>query len=314
MQVHQDIHHLPAFRKAVVTIGTFDGVHTGHRKIVDQLKAEAERIGGETVLITFHPHPRQVVQSGARTVPLILTIEEKKELLEAAGLDHLVIVPFTEAFSRLTAREYVEEFLIRYFHPHTLIIGYDHRFGAGREGNYQLLEKYREQGHFHLLEIAGHLIQESSVSSTRIREALLEGKTEEVAELLGYSFFFEGEVVEGNKLGRTLGFPTANLEPADTGKIIPGNGVYAVKVELRNTGEVFNGMMNIGLRPTVGGSRRMIEAHLFDFNRDIYGTVLRVTVLRRLRAEQKFDGLDALKDQLQRDAAASRQYLDGLNA
>ncbi|MBC7850948.1 MAG: adenylyltransferase/cytidyltransferase family protein, partial [Chitinophagaceae bacterium] len=211
MQVHRNIEILPEFRKAVVTIGTFDGVHAGHRKIIEQLIRDAISVGGESVIITFHPHPRKVVRDGQSPVALINTIEEKIELLETTGIDHLVIVPFTEAFSQLTARQYVEQFLIGRFHPHIVIIGYDHHFGQGREGNFRLLEEYRDNGAFILREIPEHLLRENIVSSTAIRTALQEGKTEEANELLGYTFFFDGRVVEGRKLGRTLGYPTANL-------------------------------------------------------------------------------------------------------
>lgn len=308
MQVHEHIDQLPAFRNAVVTIGTFDGVHLGHRKILDQLKQEARRIHGETVLITFHPHPRQVIRAGASPVPQLNTMAEKKQLLEAAGLDHLVVVPFTEAFSKLSARDYIEDFLIRYFHPHTLIIGYDHHFGAGREGNYTLLEQYRNNGAFQLLEISEHLLRENTVSSTRIREALKSGQIPEATELLGHPYSFEGLVVEGNKLGRTIGYPTANLEIQPPEKLLPANGVYAVQAELTATGEWFTAMMNIGMRPTVGGTKLMTEVHLFDFNRDIYGQHLRIFVHHRLREEQRFNGLEALKAQLALDATNSQAY------
>lgn len=301
MQVHTQIANLPQFKKAVITIGTFDGVHLGHKMILEQVIEEANSIGGETVIITFHPHPRKIVGAGKKPIFLINTIQEKIGLLEEAGIDHLVVVPFTEDFAQLTAKEYVEDFLLKHFHPHTIIIGYDHHFGAGREGNYHLLEEYQKNGHFILKEIPEHLLRDSSVSSTRIRENILEGKIEEANELLGYSFFFEGTVVEGNKLGRTIGYPTANLEIADPEKIIPGNGVYAVEAYLGSTFEVLQGMMNIGVRPTVGGTKRVIEVNLFSFNQDIYGKVLKVIVNSFLRKEKKFDGLEGLKKQLALD-------------
>lgn len=301
MQVHTQIANLPVFRKAVVTIGTFDGVHLGHKMILEQVIEEADRIGGETVIITFHPHPRKVIGTGKKPIYLINSIKEKIGLLEEAGIDHLVIVPFTETFAQLTATEYVEDFLLKHFHPHTIIIGYDHHFGAGREGDFHLLGEYQKAGHFQLKEIPEQLIRNSSVSSTRIRESLMEGRIEEANELLGYSFFFEGTVVEGNKLGRTIGFPTANLEIADPEKIIPANGVYAVEAYLASSFEVLKGMMNIGIRPTVGGTKRVIEVNLFSFNQDIYGQVLKVIVNNFLRKEIKFDGLEALKKQLALD-------------
>lgn len=307
MKVYHSTEQMPAFRNAVVTIGTFDGVHIGHQQILTQLKQEAERIQGETVIITFHPHPRKVVAAGQAPVYLINTIEEKIELLERNGIDNLVIVPFTEAFSQQTPEEYCEHFLIEKFHPHTVIIGYDHRFGKGRKGDYKLLEDYSARLGFELKEIPAHVINESTVSSTRIREAVLGGNIELAKSLLGYDFFFGGKVVEGNKLGRTLGYPTANLQLSTEEKLVPGNGVYAVTVVLPS-GEVKQGMMNIGVRPTVDGTKRMIEVNIFDFNQDIYGSELRVYVQKYLRGEQKFNGLDALKQQLSVDKETVLRY------
>lgn len=307
MKVYHSTEQMPAFRKAVVTIGTFDGVHIGHQQILSQLKQEAARIQGETVIITFHPHPRKVVAAGQTPVFLINTIEEKIELLERNGIDNLVIVPFTEDFARQTPEEYCEHFLIEKFHPHTVIIGYDHRFGQARKGDYKLLELYSEKLGFELKEIPAHVINESTVSSTRIREAILNGNIELAKSLLGYDFFFEGKVVEGNKLGRTLGYPTANLQVGIEEKLVPGNGVYAVTVALPD-GTQKNGMMNIGVRPTVDGKKRMIEVNIFDFDKDIYGITLRVYVKKYLRGEQKFDGLDALKQQLTIDKEQSLAF------
>jgi riboflavin kinase/FMN adenylyltransferase len=312
---------IPVFKRAVITIGTFDGVHLGHRQILEQLKQEADRIDGETVIITFHPHPRKVVAAGQSPVQLINTIEEKIELLESNGIDHLVIVPFTPVFSQMSPESYIEDFLIQQFHPHTVIIGYDHRFGQGRKGDYKLLEVYSERGLFRLKEIPAHLINDNTVSSTRIREAVLTGHIAIANSLLGYPFFFEGTVIEGNKLGRTLGYPTANVSIGNEEKLVPGNGVYAVTVESREsiagslslapdsrlqTQGSLKGMMNIGVRPTVDGTKRVIEVNIFDFNEDIYGQTLRVYVKEYLRGEQKFNGLDALKEQLAQDEAAAR--------
>ncbi len=309
MKVHTEITALPHFNNAVVTIGTFDGVHLGHRQIIDQLKEEARKINGETVIITFYPHPRKIVGS-KNTLYLINTPEEKQELLSAQGVDHLVIVPFTQDFANQTAEDYVENFLIRYFHPHTLIIGYDHRFGQGRKGNFHLLEQYAAGNRFQLIEISPHLLHESAVSSTRIRENLLSGNLKEANELLGYDYFFEGVVVEGNKLGRTIGYATANLQISEPEKLVPGNGVYAVLGELKNNEKtLLKGMMNVGIRPTVNGTMRTIEVHLLNFDKDIYGAFLKVYLKKFLRPEQKFSGLDALKDQLAKDKRA----VEGLN-
>jgi riboflavin kinase/FMN adenylyltransferase len=304
MIVHKQIDQLPQFRKAVITIGTFDGVHTGHQQIIQQLRDEAISIQGETVIITFDPHPRKIIGSTGKKIKLINTLEEKIELLTLHGIDHLAIVPFTEEFSRLTCQQYVEEFLIKNFHPHTIIIGYDHRFGKGREGDYHLLEKLSETFGYILKEIPVHVLNSISVSSTRIRDAIENSEIDIANELLGYPFFFEGRVVEGNRQGRSIGYPTANLNIEDEEKLIPGNGVYAVECEVRNSGPAgkhLKGMMNIGIRPTIGGTHRTIEVNIFDFTEDIYGRVLRVYLKKFLRKEKKFSGLDALKDQLEKD-------------
>ncbi len=309
MKVHRDISHLPLFTRAVITIGTFDGVHSGHRKIIDQLRTEAAQVQGESVIITFHPHPRSVIKAGQSPVSLINTIEEKIELLEKSGIDHLVIVPFTQEFSRLSATDYVEKFLVDRFHPHTVIIGYDHHFGAGRTGDFKLLEQYRDKGFFELKEIPELLLNENIVSSTAIRRNIVEGKIEMANQLLGYDFFFEGKVVHGNKLGRTLGYPTANLEVAGTDKLIPANGIYAVEAMLDRQPQLLKGMMSIGIRPTIGGTSRVIEVNLFDFSRDIYHSTLRIYVKHYLREELKFDGLESLTRQIGQDEIDARQLL-----
>src|SRR6476619_2771367 len=232
MQVHNNINMLPVFRNAVVTIGTFDGVHTGHQQIIAQLKQEAAAINGETVIITFHPHPRKIISE--KKFFILNTLEEKIHLLEVKEIDHLVIVPFDEAFAHQSAEEYVTNFLFEKFHPHTVIIGYDHRFGKDRQGDYHLLEDYGKKLGFTVKEIPEHLLHKVIVSSTRIREALLVGDIVTANEYLGYDYSFEGIVVEGDRLGRQLGYPTANLKIEDSEKLIPGNGIYAVEVQLVN--------------------------------------------------------------------------------
>jgi riboflavin kinase/FMN adenylyltransferase len=302
MKVHQNIERLPAFNKAVVTIGTFDGVHLGHQQIITQLKKEAARIEGETVLVTFDPHPRKIVSE--KPLQLINTLDEKIELLEKKGINHLVVIPFTTAFSAQPAEQYVEDFLIGRFHPHTVIIGYDHRFGKNRVGDFKLLERYASNYAFELIEIPGQVIDEATISSTKIREALLQGKPEEARRFLSYDYFFEGMVTEGNKLGRTIGYPTANLQIQGEDKLVPANGVYAVTIALKNSSSennIYKGMMNIGVRPTIDGTKKVIEVNIFDFNKDIYGQSMRVYLRKYLRPEQKFDGLEALKAQLARD-------------
>ncbi len=318
MRIYNHIDQLPAFRKAVITIGTFDGVHTGHARILEQLRQEAARIDGETVIITFYPHPRKIVKGGAEEVRLLNTLSEKIQLLAWQKIDHLVIVPFTETFSQMSAEDYIRIFLVEKFHPHTVIIGYDHRFGKGRQGDYHLLEQYSKSEGFELQEIPVHLLNEVSVSSTRIREAIQRTDIATANQLLGYPFFFSGKVVKGNQLGRTLGYPTANLQMENAEKLIPGDGIYAVEASLVAEGaaedQLFSaprlkGMMSIGLRPTIGISDRTIEVNLFDFNADIYDRELRVFVRKYLRAELKFSGLDALKDALAQDKVNSLEAL-----
>lgn len=338
MKVYFSTDNIPAFNRAVLTIGTFDGVHLGHQQILEQLKQEAARIAGETVIITFHPHPRKVVAATQPAFHLLNTIEERIELLDKNGIDHLVVVPFTAAFAQQTPEAYIEHFLVEKFHPHTIIIGYDHRFGQGRTGNYKLLEAYCDRSGFRLMEIPAHVIDENTVSSTRIRQAILDGRIEQANSLLGYDFFFEGTVVEGNKLGRVLGYPTANLRIENEEKLVPGNGIYVVEAELlsreagvesreagvesRESGvgsqktqgaefhvpHLLKGMMSIGIRPTITDNRRTIEVNLFDFNATIYGRTLRVYVKKYLRPEEKFDGLEALKVQLAKDKEDTLRY------
>lgn len=316
MHVHRDIDRLPAFRNAVITIGTFDGVHLGHRQIIEQLKSVAQSVKGETVIITFHPHPRKILKEGQSPVSLITTIEERIELLNEAGIDHLVVTPFTEEFSKVSAADYIEHFLLAKFHPHTVIIGYDHHFGEGRKGNFKMLEEFSKKGLFDLKEIPAHLLDQNLVSSTAIRKNIAMGQIKEANELLGYDFFFEARIVHGNKIGRTLGYPTANLILENEEKLEPGNGIYAVRAQIIDTGEKgrtysasFKGMMSIGIRPTIGGISRVIEVHLFDFDSNIYDKLLRVYVCHFLRPETKFDGLDALRKQLDEDKKQSVRFL-----
>ncbi len=301
MQVHYDITQLPVFKNAVITIGTFDGVHSGHQQIIRQLLTEALAIHGETVVITFNPHPKMVV-GATHEIKVLSTLAEKITLLEAYGVHHLVVVPFTNQFAAQTADAYISNFLVARFHPHTIIIGYDHRFGAGRNGDYHLLEDEAAANNFKVKEIPEHVLQDITISSTRIREALVKGDVPTANKFLGYDYFFSGKVVEGNKLGRTIGYPTANLSVNDVYKLIPGNGVYTVKILCSDLpGQQLQGMMNIGIRPTVDGTKKVIEVNIFNFDKDIYGKNLTVFVLHKLRDEIKFTGLEALKVQLAKD-------------
>lgn len=318
MQVHQLPDQLAHFNKAIITIGTFDGVHTGHQQILHQLKEEAQAVGGETVIITFNPHPRKVLGKHPEHLKLLNTLQEKIGLLEKENIDHVVIVPFTPEFANQSATDYIEKFLVEKFHPHTIIIGYDHQFGHNREGNYKLLEAVKEQYGFKVKEIPEHVLHNSTISSTKVRQAILKGDIGDANECLGYHYFFEGTVVPGNKLGRTIGYPTANLEIADPDKLIPCDGVYAVSLALIDNINApiapssFNaglkGMMNIGIRPTIGGTKRVIEVNIFDFDQDIYDRHVRVYMHKRLRGEIKFNGLDALKAQLAQDKEQTLQY------
>ncbi|MGK2864776.1 MAG: bifunctional riboflavin kinase/FAD synthetase [Chitinophagaceae bacterium] len=316
MEVHYNTDQLPAFNNAIVTIGTFDGVHMGHRKIIDKLKEEALKFNGETVIITFHPHPRKVVSSTILGIRLINTLDEKIELLKQLGIDHLVVVPFTDAFANQQAEDYVQHFLVNKFQPHTVIIGYDHRFGKERKGDYLLLEKLAPLYNYQLKEIPKHVLDEISISSTRIREALLNGQIETADKLLGYEFFFSGTVIHGDKLGRKLGYPTANLKVEDEEKIYPGNGIYAVYGKLlsagkspQNDSDRLKGMMSIGFRPTFDGKKRVIEVNLFNFNSEIYNETLRIYVKKYLRQEVKYDTLEELVKQIDQDKIDSLKVL-----
>jgi riboflavin kinase / FMN adenylyltransferase len=312
MQVHHNIQNLPVFKNAVITIGTFDGVHSGHQQIIRQMLSEAKAIGGETVVITFHPHPKMVVTGAKQDIKVLNTLAEKITLLQKHGVHHLVVVPFTNAFAEQTAHAYIKDFLVARFHPHTIIIGYDHRFGAGRKGDYHLLEDEAPENNFVVKEIPEHVLQNITISSTKIRTALLDGDITTASEFLGYPYFFSGKVVEGNKLGRTIGYPTANLSIEDEYKLIPGNGVYAAEVIVNGESSdvSLKGMMNIGVRPTVGGTiNRVIEVNIFNFDADIYGQELTVFVKTKLRDEIKFNGLEELKKQLAKDKEDSLRNL-----
>ena len=314
MQVHTDINQLPNFKNAAITIGTFDGVHSGHLQIINQLKKEAAENNGESVIITFHPHPRMVLPTknpNQSPLKLLNTLQEKIELLARQNVDHLVIVPFTLDFSHQLAEEYISHFLVEKFHPTTIITGYDHRFGKDRKGDYHLLEKYQEAFNYTVKEIPEYVLDHIAISSTKIRQALSVGDISTANESLGYEYFFTGTVVDGNHLGKTLGYPTANISIENEYKLVPAYGVYAVTVELgdssieeKNSFKAiahYKGMMNIGIRPTIGDNKIMIEVNIFDFNENIYGRTLRVHVKQFMREEIKFDSLEDLIKQIDQD-------------
>jgi riboflavin kinase/FMN adenylyltransferase len=310
MKVHYDLTQLPAFKNAIITMGAFDGVHRGHQQIIARLQFLAQKVQGESVIITFHPHPRKVISSVPGEIKQLTSLNERIQLLEKAGIDHLVVVNFDYHFSNLTAEQYVEDFLVARFHPHTVIIGYDHRFGNKRNGNLELLKKYSNQLNFEVEEINEQIVDGEIVSSTHIRNYLLERDIQKANSLLGYAYFFEGFIVRGNQIGRTIGFPTANLHINDEEKLIPANGVYAVKV----TGscldhQIYNGMMNIGVRPTVDGQKKVIEVNIFHFDADIYENNITVFVYDYIRGEVKFEGLEGLKAQLNQDKVTAANLL-----
>ena len=310
MTVHQDLKQLPTFKNAVITTGAFDGVHVGHQEIISRMKQIALEIKGETVIITFHPHPRKVISSIPGEIKQLTSLEERIELLTNSGIDHLVVVNFDYAFSNLSADEYIKNFLFDHFHPNTILVGYDHRFGNGRNGNFELLKKFGHELGFKVEKIHEKIISDEIVSSTHIRNYILEHQIEKANALLGYPYLFEGFVVRGNQIGRTIGFPTANLHINNEEKIIPSNGVYAVKVKGNCLGNIiYNGMMNIGIRPTVDGQKKVIEVHILDFDQDIYEQNLTVMVYEYIRGEVKFDGLDALKAQLAKDKITAAAIL-----
>jgi len=309
MRIHRDLTHLPALRRAVITIGTFDGVHSGHRYIIQQLQETAAACDGETVIITFDPHPREVLQPGGAPVKLLTTLEEKTELLAKQGIDHLVIVPFTREFSELSARAYLEDFLIEKFNPHTIIIGYDHRFGHNREGGLELLEAEQNRYGFQLVEIPQQIVHDLAVSSTKIRKSLQDGNIQLANELLGYHYFLEGTVIHGDKMGRQLGYPTANIELPDPRKLIPAQGIYAIKVYLDKQPSPLKGVMSIGTRPTFNGIDLRLEAHIFDFSQEIYDRLLRVEIISYIRANLKFDNIQDLIAQMDKDSLAAKNVL-----
>ncbi|MEY4135356.1 MAG: bifunctional riboflavin kinase/FAD synthetase [Saprospiraceae bacterium] len=300
MKVHTQIEHLPVFRNAVLTIGSFDGVHKGHQKIIGQVNQLARNIGGESVLVTFHPHPRTIVYPKEGNVQLLNTLEEKIELLEAFGIDHLVVVPFTIEFSQLSADEYIERFLVGKFHPVIIAIGFDHRFGLGRHGDINFLRWHGKHFGYEVVEIERHDVEDIAVSSTKIRRAVESGDVRRAALLMGHYFTLSGKVVHGKKIGKQMGFPTANIALGDKTKLLPPDGVYAVFVRLK-TGH-FGGMLYIGSRPTLENKgQQSIEVNIFGWNQAIYGESIVVEFIDFIRGDLKFEHLGQLRKQLLRD-------------
>ncbi|MDR3679673.1 MAG: bifunctional riboflavin kinase/FAD synthetase [Flavipsychrobacter sp.] len=299
MAIFFNITTLPAFKNAVVTIGTFDGVHLGHRCILQEVVSQAKTINGESVLITFDPHPRKLIFPD-QELKLLTPLPTKLELVTDAGIDHVVVVPFTRDFANLSAEDYISQFLVQYFKPHTIIIGHDHQFGHDRKGGIDLLQQLSKQYDYQVVEIPAQLIDEAAVSSTKIRKAITAGHVQDAAHMLGRYYTLTGKVIKGRQLGRTIGYPTANITPNDPAQVVPAIGIYAVTVQVASG--TFNGMLSIGYNPTVTDEQKInIEVNIFDFDQDIYGQELELSFVTYLRNEEKFASLEALKEQLAKD-------------
>lgn len=292
--------------KSAVTIGTFDGVHIGHKKIIERLNLAAKQNNLESIILTFFPHPRMVLQKDA-DIKLINTMDERSEILEQSGLNHLVIHPFSEEFSQLSAEEYVKQMLVKYLKAKKIIIGYDHRFGKGRTANINDLINYGNEFDFDVEEISKQEIEDVAVSSTKIRKALLNGEIEKANTYLGYNFMLTGKIEKGRQIGRTLGYPTANMKIAETYKLIPKQGVYIVSSLVE--GKTYYGMMNIGTNPTVNGTKQSIETHFFDTQINLYDKKIKIELLKRIRDEKKFDSMEELKKAMSEDEDFAREYI-----
>jgi len=307
MRIFNSIGRLPDFSNTVFTQGTFDGVHLGHQKILKRLKDETEKAGGESVLLTFWPHPRLFLFPEDNELKLLQTLEEKIDELEKAGVDNAVVLPFTREFSQMLPEEFIKDFLVNSLNIHTAIIGYDHRFGRNREGDIQLLKSCQSQYNYKVLEIGPEDINDITISSTKIRNSLLSGDVDTANAYLGRSYSFSGKVVHGKKLGRTIGFPTANLAINHPNKLIPAIGVYAVQCKVDD--RIFGGMMNIGNNPTVPGKDFSVEVNIFDFSAEIYDKVIEIFVLAKIRDEKKFGNLEELALILQLDKKAALEKI-----
>lgn len=307
MKVYHNIEDFKGVENPIVTIGTFDGVHVGHQKIISRMKELAQKLNGETVLITFYPHPRLVIHPDSKNLKFINTQERKIKLIEKTGVDHLIVIKFTHEFSKLTSSNFIQKYLVEQIKTRKLIIGYDHHFGKNRLGDFKTLYDLGHQFGFDVEKIPAQDVENIAVSSTKIRKALEAGKIKKANLLLGYEYSITGIVVEGQKIGRKIGFPTANIEQADEYKLITANGVYACRVEYE--GKIFKGMGNIGVRPTVNNSDLTIEVNIFDFDKEIYDEEITIYFIDRIRDEVKFDNLDGLKEQLGKDEIEVRELL-----
>ncbi len=307
MKIFHSINDFTSTKKTILTLGTFDGVHLGHKKILSKLIQNSANKEFESLVLTFFPHPRMVLQEGS-ALKLLSTITEKVALIEELGIENIVIHPFDEAFSRLTAEEFVRDVLVEKFQIHKIIIGYDHRFGRNRTADINDLIGFGLEYGFEVEQISVKEINDISVSSTKIRTALQEGNMNLANSYLGYNYFLSGTVVKGKQLGGTIGYPTANLQIAETFKLIPQNGVYIVQSQIQN--KVVFGMMNIGNNPTVGGQQQSIEVFFLDFEADLYQKELQVSILQRIRSEKKFNSIEELKEQLHKDEQTVVEYIN----
>jgi len=308
VKVYTDIDQFGPIKKPFVTTGTFDGVHFGHRVILKKLIKQAKAEGGESVLLTFYPHPRMILFPEDNSLKLLTSQPEKIKLLEKLGIEHLIIIPFTTGFSRMKAFKFVRDILVNKIGVYKLIIGYDHQFGRNREGNLKQLEELAPLFEFEIEEIPAQDIDAVNISSTKIRNALMQGDIKSADEYLGYEYPISGEVIRGNQIGRSLGFPTANIQYNNHYKLIPANGVYAVEIRVKET--TYRGMMNIGRRPTLSDhdAGLTLEVNIFNFDENIYGKVITVLLRRRIRNEIKFKNLEALSAQLFKDKAKIKTY------
>ncbi len=297
-------------RKPVVSIGVFDGVHVGHRYLFDRMKEEARRSGGETLVITFWPHPRIVLNHQPEKLKYLSTIQGKQELLEECGIDHLLILEFTADIQNMDARTFVERLLVKKIGVEVLVMGFDHVFGHDRQGDYERVSALGGELGFRVVKVEARKVKGQTVSSTLIRDMLWQGDVAGAKRFLGYYYFIIGRIVGGKRIGRSIGFPTANIRPDDEHKLIPADGVYAVKVLL--SGKNYGGMLNIGIRPTVnnGFPEKTIEVHIFDFHGDIYGQDVKITFIERIRPEKKFDRIEELAAQLQEDKKKTMEILE----
>jgi len=311
LKIYTSLQEFTSTKKTIVTLGTFDGVHLGHTVILDRICNIAKQENLESVVLTFFPHPRLIVSNDSE-IKLLNTMAEKAKLLEQKGIQNFIIHPFDKLFSELSPREFVKQILIKQLNIQKIIIGYDHKFGKNRAADFNDLIAFGNEFGFDVEEIPAKQVDEVSVSSTKIRNSLLEGNISLANDYLGYSYMLSGIVVKGNQLGRTIGFPTANIQISENYKLIPKNGVYMVTTILNN--KIIFGMMNIGVKPTLGENLLSIEVHLLHFSEDIYGHKIQVNVMERLREEQKFESFEVLKSQLEIDKANTLHYFENWNA